>query len=84
MKTRRLTRFSSGFQSRCRSPSRSMCTPWKTKRFGSSLKARMPFARKIEAPSFAHNLVAKDEFFRIDITLDRQSDGLHVFVVIML
>src|SRR5689334_9377231 len=43
MKTRRETRFSSGFQSRWVSPSTIMCTPCTTKRFGSFGKARMPF-----------------------------------------
>ena len=41
------SRFSPGFQSRCGSPSSIMCTPWKTKRLGSSLNATMPLQRRM-------------------------------------
>ena len=53
MKTSRLSRFSPSFQGRWWSPSRIMCTPWNTKRSGSSLKFRMPLQRRIAGPSSA-------------------------------
>ncbi len=52
MKTMRLFFASSARQGRWWSPSRIMCTPWNTKRSGSSLKARMPLERKMFGPSF--------------------------------
>ena len=53
MNTIRLSRFSASFHSRWWSPSSIMWTPWNTNRCGSSLKARMPFERRILGPSWA-------------------------------
>src|SRR5688572_4349122 len=50
MNTMRLWRFSPSFHSRWWSPSSIMCTPWNTKRCGSSFSDRMPLERRMFGP----------------------------------
>ena len=85
MKTRRLSRFSPSFQARWWSPSRIMCTPWNTKRSGSSLKARMPLQRRMFGPSLCDQVLDPGkELVGIERLVGLERDRLHVLVVIVL
>ncbi len=62
-----------------------MCTPWKTKRFGSSFIATMPLQRRMFGPcSWVMRLIHGMNLFGIDVAVEPHRHRLHVLVVIVL
>ena len=62
-----------------------MCTPWKTKRLGSSFIATMPLQRRMFGPcSWVRRLIQGMNLVGIDVAVERDRDRLHVLVVIVL
>ena len=65
-------------------PSKSMWTPWKTKRFGSFLMLSTPFMRKMSGPfrleQLAHPVV---ELLRVEVAGDGDADAGHRLVVLV-
>ena len=61
-----------------------MCTPWKTKRFGSSGNATMPLQRRMFGPStWVRFEIHGMNFSRSTSPSMADGDGLHVLVVVM-
>jgi hypothetical protein len=62
-----------------------MCTPWKTKRWSSSLKGENAFAAQNVGAFLLHQVLhPRKEFVGIERLVGVQCNRLHVLVVIML